>query len=70
MANIQIDLAHTDELNAAWSEYVQITKGDTLIEGPPVFGGGPMATGRTYITTPGFAAFLRERGLPFTQTGA
>jgi len=37
----------------------------TLIVGPPVFSGGPVATGYTLTAPRGFVDFLRANRVPF-----
>ena len=41
----------------------------TIVEGPPVFSGGIVATGCTMIVSQGFAEYLKAKGIPYRPLG-
>jgi hypothetical protein len=64
MPNIKTNLDQKSKINAAHVEYTRATGSiEVLIEGPPVFSGGTVATGCTWKISQGFADFLKAKGI-------
>ena len=66
MPSIEVKYEDRDTVSAAHAEYTRAT-GDieTLIEGPPAFSGGAVATGYTLIVPQGFVDYLKAKSIPF-----
>jgi hypothetical protein len=66
MPSIEVEYDQKPRVNAAHIEFTRKFGGiQTIVEGPPVFSGGAVATGYTLIAPEGFVDFLRAQGIPF-----